>query len=102
VNARLTNDSRPFPVTLMPAVVAKVQVVQDSVRVIAAAVRHGVVGSNLRGLCIWDDPWDLVLAAAGEVVDDAVVLAIALGLLAVYFAVLGVAGAGGEVEESWG
>jgi hypothetical protein len=86
----------------MPAIVTEIQIVQDSVRVVAAAVCHGVVCGYLRGLCIWHDPRDLVLATAGEVVDDAVILAVALGLLPVYFAVLGVAGAGGEVEESWG
>jgi 2-methylcitrate dehydratase PrpD len=102
VDARLTNNSRPFPVALMPAIMAEIQIVQNSVRVVAAAVGHGVVCGNLRGLCIRHDPWDLVLAAAGEVVDDAVVLAVALCLLPVYFAVLRVAGAGGEVEEAWG
>jgi hypothetical protein len=70
---------------------AEVQIVQNPVRVISTAVGHRVVGCDLRALRVRALPRDLVLASAGQVVDNTVILGVTICFLAVYFAILRVA-----------
>ena len=79
--------------------VTKVQIVQDAIGVVAFAMADRVVGSDLGALGVTLPlPRDLVLASTGDVA--AVVLGIAIRLLTIDLAVLRVAGARSEVEES--